>query len=223
MTADVVRVKICGVTSADNAAMVAAAGADFLGLNFWPGSRRHLPVARAPEVAAAARQAGARIVGLFVNAAADEIEAAHRAVGLDVVQLHGDETPAQVAELATRLGLPVWKALALADDASLSQLAAYPAAEALLLDAPSAGRGGSGISLDAALVAVARQRYPERRIVLAGGLTPGNVAAAIAAARPWAVDVASGVEQAPGHKDPAKVRAFLDAVRSAAGVGVLRD
>jgi phosphoribosylanthranilate isomerase len=218
-----VLVKICGVTSADNAAMVAAAGVDFLGLNFWPRSRRYLAIGSGAEVAAAARAEGARVVGLFVDATLAEIEAVHRQVSLDVVQLHGEEPPERVAEVAVHLGLPVWKALPLGDAAAVERLAAYPAATAVLLDAPSAGRGGSGQTIALELLALARRRHPARDLILAGGLTPDNVAAAIAAARPWAVDAASGVELAAGQKDPRKVRSFIDAVRSVDPGDVLRD
>lgn len=211
------QVKICGVVEAGNAAMVARAGADFVGLNFWPRSRRYLAPERAAEVASAVRAAGGRVVGLFVDAAPGEILALHRRARFDVVQLHGDEPDADVAEVARALGVPVWKALPLVDAGSLAALERFPAAAALLIDAPSAGRGGSGQQLAAPLVAQARQRAGARPLILAGGLTPGNVAAAIATARPWAVDVASGVEAAPGVKDPALVRAFLDAAHGAFG------
>ncbi|HET9622139.1 MAG TPA: phosphoribosylanthranilate isomerase, partial [Kofleriaceae bacterium] len=127
--------------------------------------------------------------------------------------LHGDETPDDVALVARATGLPVWKAIAVGSAADLDDLERWPA-DALLLDAPSAGRGGAGVTFDWALAALARTRYPARRFVLAGGLTPDNVGAAIAATAPWAVDVASGVEHAPGRKDPAKVRAFVSAVRA---------
>lgn len=209
MTAERVRVKICGVLEAANAAMVASAGADFVGLNFWPRSRRYLDPARASEVAAAVRAAGSRVVGLFVNATTEEILALHARVGLDVVQLHGDEPPEHVAEVAR--AVLVWKAVPLVDEASVAELERFAAAAALLVDAPSAGRGGSGMRLDPALAAQARQRIAPTPLILAGGLTPQTVAAAIAAVQPWAVDAASGVESAPGVKDPALVRAFLEA------------
>ncbi len=213
------RIKICGVTLADDAARVGALGVELLGLNFWPKSKRYLAVERAPAIAAAARAAaesvGSRcaIVGVFVNASADEVEAIHRAVWLDVVQLHGDERPSDAAALAARLGVEVWKAVAAHDLASVERLDEWAAASAILLDAPSAGRGGSGVAIDPVIVDHARLRHPARRLVLAGGMRPDNVAAAIARARPWAVDTASGVEAAPGIKDAAKLEAFVRAVR----------
>lgn len=207
------RVKICGLTRPADAAHAVAAGADFLGLNFWAGSKRHLALAGAPAVAAAARAAGVvQLVGVFVNATLDEIAAAATASDLDLIQLHGDEPPALVGQITARTGLPVWKALAVRSPDDLAALARWPVA-ALLLDAPSAGRGGSGHTFDWSLARAAVDALPARPIVLAGGLTPANVAAAVAAVAPWAVDVASGVESAPGEKDPARVTAFIAAAR----------
>lgn len=236
-----VRIKICGVTLAEDAAAVAALGADLLGLNFWPRSKRYLDPRRAPEIAAAARGgrsgAGAiapcRIVGVFVNASADEIAAIHAAVRLDVVQLHGDERPRDVTEIAQRLraeggaAVEVWKAVAAGELASVERLDEWTDAAAILLDAPSAGRGGSGLTIDPEVVRHAQRLHPARRLVLAGGMRPDNVAAAIAAARPWAVDTASGVEAGtPGIKDAAKLAAFVRAVRGGdaeIGGGVVPD
>jgi len=213
---ETVRIKICGVTVAADGAAAAALGVEFLGLNFWPRSKRYLPPQRAPEIAAAVRSAGpALLVGVFVNASADEIAAIHGAVGLDVVQLHGDEPPAEVAAIAARLGaggVDVWKAVAAGELAAVERLDEWAVA-AILLDAPSAGRGGSGLTIDAAVVRHARLRHPARLLVLAGGMRPDNVAEAIAQAQPWAVDTASGVESAPGIKDAAKMKAFVRAVR----------
>lgn len=207
------QIKICGVREPDDIGL-GVGDAHFIGLNFWPRSKRHAPLAAARAVAAAVRaDSAARLVGLFVNQPAHEIALVHDAVALDVIQLHGDETPDDVALVARTTGLPVWKAIAVGSAADLDDLERWPA-DALLLDAPSAGRGGAGVTFDWALAALARTRYPARRFVLAGGLTPDNVGAAIAATAPWAVDVASGVEHAPGRKDPAKVRAFVSAVRA---------
>jgi phosphoribosylanthranilate isomerase len=146
---------------------------------------------------------------VFVDAPVAEVEATAAAVGLDVVQLHGDE-PARVGAALAAAGLEVWKAIAVASAADLTRLAAWPAA-AHLLDAATAARGGSGHTIDWGLAAEAVAAG--RRIVLAGGLTPRNVATAIAAVKPFAVDVASGVELAPGVKDPVKVFEFLDAAQ----------
>lgn len=207
------RVKICGLTRPADAAHAVAAGADFLGLNFWAGSKRHLALADAPAVAAAARGAGViQLIGVFVNATLDDIEAAATTADLDLIQLHGDEPPALVDQITARTGLPVWKALAVRAPDDLADLSRWHVA-ALLLDAPSVGRGGSGHTFDWSLARAAVDARPARPIVLAGGLTPANVAAAVVAVAPWAVDVASGVEAAPGEKDPARVTAFLAAVR----------
>ena len=209
------RVKICGVTLPDDAAHAAAAGADFLGLNFWPKSKRYLDPARAPLVAAAARSAGAvQLAGVFVDARLDDIVAIASAVPLDIIQLHGGESTAFVAKVATATGRPVWKAISVASRTDVDHLDAWPT-EAILLDTPSAGRGGSGATFDWSLAALARRDNPARRVVLAGGLESTNVARAVAEVAPYAVDVASGVEAAPGIKDPAKVIAFIAAARGA--------
>jgi phosphoribosylanthranilate isomerase len=209
------KIKICGVTVPDDAARVAATGIDFLGLNFWPRSKRYLAPAAAPAVATAARGAGpARLVGVFVNATLDEITAIVRELALDVIQLHGDETPDDALAIARATGQPVWKAVAVGAARDLDALPTW-SVDAILLDAPAIGRGGAGQVFDWTLARAARQRHPARPLVLAGGLGPHNVAAAIAAVAPWAVDVASGVEAAPGHKDAAKVAAFVTAVRGA--------
>lgn len=202
-------VKICGVTRPDDAAYVAGRGAEYIGLNLWPGSPRGVDRGRAKMLARVARVAAptVKVVGVFVNAPVAEILATAAAANLDVVQLHGEEPVATGAAL-TAAGLTVWKAIAVRGEADLAQLAAWPAA-AHVLDAASAGRGGSGQTIDWSLAAAAVAAG--HTIVLAGGLTPRNVATAIAAVRPFAVDVASGVERAPGDKDPHKVFEFLDA------------
>lgn len=204
--------KICGITRVEDAELAAGLGADFLGLNFWPGSKRRVSPEFAAVLAAAARATAPQVqlVGLFVDQSEGEIVGIANALVLDVVQLHGDEPPALVAALATR-GLRVWKAHAVSGPADIDGLRAWPA-DAHLLDAPSAGRGGSGTTFDWAHAAAAVAAG--HRVVLAGGLTPDNVADAVAQVRPFAVDVASGVESAPGIKDPAKVRAFLAATRT---------
>ena len=206
-------IKICGVTLADDAARVAAAGADFVGLNFWPKSKRYLAPERAPIVAAAARGAGqVKLVGVFVDAALDEIQRIAALIDLDVIQLHGDESTNECTEVSRAVYRPVWKAVAVSSAKDVAHLDVWPA-DALLLDAPTPGRGGGGARFDHALAREARERFPARNIVLAGGLNPENVAAAIGLVEPWAVDVASGVEAGPGIKDPAKVAAFIAAVR----------
>lgn len=205
------RVKICGITNWPDARRAIEAGCDALGFNFYPRSPRYI----APEAAAKIRARLPReiaAVGIFVNEPAKLVAELAGKLRLDFAQLHGEETPA-VARSVGRAA-PVIKAFPVGARFSAARIGRYPAA-AFLLDAPRAAnglRGGTGRSFDWSL-ARAAARYG--RIVLAGGLTPENVAEAIRAARPAAVDVASGVERAPGQKDPRKLRAFLDAVASA--------
>jgi phosphoribosylanthranilate isomerase len=207
------RIKICGVTLPDDAARVASMGADFIGLNFWPKSKRYLAPERAPMISSVVRSTGsAKLVGVFVDPEIDEIQAITATVDLDIIQLHGDETPDFVKKVSLAVYRPVWKALPIAARRDLDALDVWPA-EALLLDAPTPGRGGAGAKFDWALAREARERYPKIRFVLAGGLTPDNVGGAIQTVEPWAVDVASGVEAAAGIKDPAKLEAFIGAAR----------
>lgn len=201
-------VKICGITRAHDAEHAAREGADWLGLNFWPGSKRFVTVEVAQRLAAAARGAAGQvaIVGVFVDQSVAEIEAISAAVGLDYVQLHGGESPATCA----RFGARAIKAIAVRDQDDVSRLGDYPEA-IVLLDTPTTGFGGSGRTFDWALAQAAVGGG--RRIVLAGGLDPENVAHAVGLVRPFGVDVASGVESAPGVKDPDKVRRFIAAAK----------
>jgi phosphoribosylanthranilate isomerase len=209
----VTQIKICGVTLPDDAARVAAAGVDFIGLNFWPKSKRYLDPVRAPMIAAAARASGhAKIVGVFVDADLDEVREVTSQVALDIIQLHGDESPEDVQAISAATTLPVWRSVAVGVSKDLDHLEVWPV-DHILLDTPSAGRGGSGKTFDWTLAIEAHRRYPARRFFLAGGLDPDNVSAAIAEVAPWGVDVATGVEAAPGIKDPAKLAAFVAAVR----------
>ncbi|HKA88846.1 MAG TPA: phosphoribosylanthranilate isomerase [Haliangiales bacterium] len=194
-------VKICGITRIEDARVAVAAGADWIGVNLWPRSRRYVPLERAREIAAAA--AGVVRVAVFVNAPRADIEAALAFV--DLVQLHGDETPADCAPFAGRLV----RALRAPDAAAMD---AFPT-DLILLDTPSPGYGGSGRTFDWSLAAAAVARG--KRVILAGGLDPDNVAAAVRAVRPFGVDVASGVEAAPGIKDADKVRRFVAAAKAA--------
>lgn len=200
------RVKICGITTVADALAAADAGADAVGLNFWPGSKRYVPPAAARDIVRALPPFVAA-VGVFVNAGRDELLRAADASGVRVLQLHGDEPP----ELCASLPLPVVKAIRVADARALAALAAYEVS-AFLLDSPSAGFGGSGRAFDWSLAAAAADAA---RVVLAGGLDPGNVAEAVRTVRPWAVDVASGVERSPGVKDPEKVRRFIQQAKEA--------
>jgi phosphoribosylanthranilate isomerase len=196
-------VKICGVTSTDEALAVVRAGADAVGLNFWPGSPRAVSVELAAEIAGALPES-ACTVGVFVDASLGEIEWVKSRVRLSVVQLHGHET----AGLCARLGPGVWKAVH-----RLDEVGAY-GCDAYVLDAPSEkAPGGTGIRVDPALAVQAALRG---RVVLAGGLLPENVGDAVRLVRPWGVDVASGVEARPGVKDLGKVEAFVRAAKDAA-------
>lgn len=200
-------IKICGVTQGDQAAAISPL-VDYLGFNLWPRSKRHVTVEQATALGVAARQGGAaKLVGLFVDATRDEIELAIRAVRFDVIQLHGGETAEQAHAIAA-LGVPVWKALAATPGIAIT---GWP--DAVLLDTPSIHHGGTGRTFDWSIAVTARETSPKIPVILAGGLDPGNVAGAIAAVTPWAVDTASGVESAPGVKDLDKVRAFVAAVR----------
>lgn len=202
-------VKVCGLTRAEDIAACAAAGADAIGLNLWPGSKRYVEPARAAQLAREA-PAGLLKVALFVDAPLDEVVAALTEHPFDVAQLHGDEPQDYVAALAARVGARrVWKALRLRDARSLDGLEAW-AAERVLVDADAPGKGGSGLAADRALAAEAARRRP---VVLAGGLSPATVADAVRAVRPAGVDVASGVERAPGIKDPEAIAAFVRAAR----------
>jgi phosphoribosylanthranilate isomerase len=199
-----VKVKICGVTRPEDALAAVRLGADALGFNFWPRSKRYLPPAEARAIVRSLPPF-VTAVGLFVDATVDEVRRAVDASWVVLAQLHGDETP----ELCLAMPLPVLKAIRVADASSLAQLASYEV-RGFILDAPSDGYGGSGKVLDWSLVAEVAREMP---IVLAGGLTPENVAEAVRTVRPWAVDVASGVESAPGVKDEEKMRRFIEAAK----------
>lgn len=199
-------IKVCGVTSAADAAMVVQAGADAVGVNFWPGSRRFVGAA-AGEVLAEVPP-GILKVGVFVNASAAEVSDRAEQFGLDRVQLHGDERPADFATFPATLLL---RAIRVRDATSLLEATRWGAA-LFLYDAFVDGYGGGGVTAPWADIAAASTRRP---FLLAGGLHADNVAQAITATRPWGVDVASGVESTPGRKDPARVAAFIQAARKA--------
>ena len=201
------KVKICGVTTVADAVAAAAAGADMIGLNFYAGSPRHVTPVVAAEIARALPPFVLR-VGVFVNPPVELVLRAIGDAGLSLLQFHGDEDSA----FCTQFGVMSVKALRVRDAASLPTLANF-STDAFLLDAYSAaGLGGTGEKFNWDL-AVAAQQFG-KPIFLAGGLTPENVADAVRQVRPFAVDVASGVEAAPGKKDAAKVRAFIAAVRA---------
>jgi phosphoribosylanthranilate isomerase len=205
------RLKVCGITRAEDAELAIEAGAWALGFILWPGSRRFVEPAMAAGIARGARRR-VQLVGVFVSPTLDEVAHAADLMGLTHVQLHGDEGPSFCAAAGQRTGARVIKALRVRSRADVADAERYHT-DLHLLDSP-----GNGRTWDWRLAGERRTRTP---LVLAGGLTPENVGEAIATARPWAVDVASGVEAAPGVKDPAKVRAFADAVAraSAAAAG----
>ncbi len=205
-----VRVKICGITNLNDARLCAELGAHAIGLNFYPESPRAISPFDAEKII---RDLPPFIstVGIFVNWLPQAVIALSAALRLNFAQLHGVETPQVVGKVAKKIS--VIKALRLAHGGQLPTFAAYNAASAFLLDAAKAGDfGGSGQTTDWLLAQKASRSH---RIILAGGLTPANVVAAITSVRPYAVDVASGVESRPGLKDPDKLRAFFDQVHLA--------
>jgi phosphoribosylanthranilate isomerase len=202
-------VKVCGVVDPANARMAAEMGADFVGLNFYVRSPRYVDPDRAREIAAAVRGAGARVVGVFVNHPPAEIEEIDGRVGLDLLQLSGDESPGTVAPFAGR----AVKAFRTGGDPGAERLAAWEGVWGWLFDAPHGtlyGGTGEGWSYEA-VAGLAKAR----RIFLAGGLGPDNVRRAVEASRPFAVDVCSRVESAPGIKDPELLRRLFEEVRNA--------
>jgi phosphoribosylanthranilate isomerase len=201
------KVKICGTTNLDDARRAADLGAWAIGLIFYPDSPRRVREAEAAEIAAALRRR-VEVVGVFVNATLDHVVGTADGIGLTMLQLHGDEGPAYCAEAARRTGCEVIKAAQVRSQADLRALEPFHT-DFHLLDAHSRDqRGGTGITFDWELVRLRRSPQP---LIVSGGLTPENVAEAIAATRPFAVDVASGVEAEPGRKDPAKLEAFFAA------------
>ncbi len=205
-------VKICGITNVEDALAAVEAGADMLGFNFYPPSPRHISRAACREILAAVAAQPRRVitVGVFVNMEAAEVQATLDECGLNLAQLHGDEPPEVVGGFNGR----AFKGLRGAAQDHLAEFAAVGAAQPrLLVDAYDAKLyGGTGLTADWHAAQPVAARYP---ILLAGGLTPANVAAAVQQVRPWGVDTASGVESAPGRKDHAKVRAFVAAAQNA--------
>ena len=204
-----INVKICGITSVNDGLAAAAAGTDMIGLMFYDRSPRHVPLATASEIARALPLPVVK-VGVFANPSVELVQRAIAECGVSLLQFHGDEPP----EFCTQFGVMSLKAFRIRDAVSLAALPRYPT-DAWLLDAFSpAALGGTGAKFDWELALEAKQLG--RPIFLAGGLTPDNVAEAVRRGQPFAVDVSSGVESAPGKKDPAKMRAFIAAAKSAA-------
>lgn len=200
------KIKICGIKTVDDALAAMDAGADMLGFNFYPKSPRYISVGQCRDIMSAMRQYGQiTYVGVFVNASVEEIRATMDTAALSFAQLHGDET----SEMVQALDGKAFKAFRGVPD--LSNSFAREGAPALLVDASVKGAyGGTGITADWKSAAELAKQIP---LLLAGGLTPENVADAVRQVRPWGVDVASGVESTPGVKDVKKMKAFVHAVR----------
>jgi phosphoribosylanthranilate isomerase len=206
------RIKFCGITSLDDAKRAVEAGAWALGVILFPGSPRRCALPDAERIAATLRRQ-AEVCGVFVNAPLDEVTGIADGIGLTLVQLHGDEGPSYCAEVARRTGAKVIKAARVRGRADINALEAFHT-DFHLLDAHQPGRyGGTGETFDWELV---RRRRTDTPFILSGGLTPDNVAEAVEATHPFAVDTASGTEARPGVKDPEKLRAFAAAVAATA-------
>ncbi len=206
------KVKICGITNLEDALAAVELGADMLGFNFYTGSKRYVEPATAADIVenVASR---AETIGVFVNADMEAIQRTVDIVGLSAIQLHGDETPEFVAKISEACGVPVIKAIRVSADFCPEEVRDFPA-DSILLDVFSpAAFGGTGERFDWN-IAVAAKEHTDR-LFLAGGLTPKNVAEAVKLVRPYAVDVASGVESSPGKKDAKKMEAFI---RNAKGI-----
>ncbi|MFA5490131.1 MAG: phosphoribosylanthranilate isomerase [Candidimonas sp.] len=212
------RVKICGLTRIEDVRAAVGAGADAIGLVFFPESRRCVSLEHAGLLRRAA-PAFVSVVALFVNASRDQIEQVIEKVRPDLLQFHGDETPDYCRSFgrrymrAFRVGAP---GLETGEDLARA-CRSYSDASAWLFDSYSEGYGGSGRRFDVGSLDALRSQDDVRPIVLAGGMTSENVAQSIARCRPYAVDVSSGVEDAPGVKSASKIRAFMNAVAEASG------
>ncbi|MET4100799.1 phosphoribosylanthranilate isomerase [Roseovarius sp. MBR-78] len=210
-----IRVKICGLTEARDVAAAVAAGAAYVGFVFFERSPRHVGI-KAARALAIEVPPGVAKVALTVDAEDAALDALCAAVPLDMLQLHGDESPERVAQVKARYGLPVMKAIGVAGAGDLAAIDAYAGvADQLLIDAkppPGATRpGGNALAFDWRLIEGRDWPLPW---LLAGGLTPENVAQAVARTGARQVDVSSGVEAAPGQKDAARIRAFIEAARA---------
>ncbi len=199
------KIKICGIKTVTDALAAMEAGTDLIGFNFYPKSPRCIDVGRCRDIMSVMRKYGhITYVGVFVNASVEEVFATMETCGLALAQLHGDETPEMLSVLGERAfkafrGIPI--------DVTGFVRKESPA---LLVDAAVKGvYGGSGVTADWSAAAELAKKYP---LLLAGGLTPENVATAIRQVKPWGVDTASGVESAPGQKDAKKMKAFVRAI-----------
>jgi phosphoribosylanthranilate isomerase len=200
------KIKICGIKTLTDALAAIDAGADYLGFNFYPKSVRFIEMETCAQITSVLKREHPKIklVGVFVNSPVNEVKNIMEICSLDLAQLHGDETPQMFDQLVPRAfkafrGIPT--------DVTGYERDGLPA---LLVDAAAKGvYGGSGLTVDWSAAAELAKKYP---LLLAGGLTPENVAGAVRQVRPWGVDVASGVEAGPGEKDPGKMQAFVQAM-----------
>jgi phosphoribosylanthranilate isomerase len=207
------RIKICGITNLQDAEMAVELGAWALGMIFYAGSPRSCSLAEAQRIVARLRR-NVELCGVFVNAPLDRVVQTSEDLGLSMLQLHGDEGPSFCAEARRRNGARVIKAAQVSGPGDMRDLERFHVDFHLLDARPSTQermrlRGGTGEVFDWTLLAERRSKVP---LILSGGLGAENVAEAIAVARPYAVDTASGTEAAPGRKDPRRLRAFFDAV-----------
>lgn len=206
-------IKICGITVEQQAHDILALGADALGINFWPQSKRYIPVEKAAFWLPSFR-AETTLVAVMVNPEAILLDQLIQDSLVHILQLHGDEPPSEVGRLLEK-GAHVIKALQIRDRDSLTQIGQFPC-ETILLDAYNPGLyGGAGETFPWELAVIAQEQFPEKKIILSGGLTPANIRQAIEQTRPAAVDVASGVESSPGIKDLDLVREFIEQARLA--------
>ena len=201
------QIKICGIKTVTDALAAMEAGADLIGFNFYSKSPRYIDVGICRDIMSVMRRYGhITYVGVFVNASVEVIRATIKTCGLSLAQLHGDETPEMLSALAGRAFKAFRGVPADIDGFSRGE------SPALLVDAAVKGLyGGSGVTADWNGAAELAKKYP---LLLAGGLNPENVADAVRKVKPWGVDVASGVESAPGEKDPSKMKAFVRTVQS---------
>lgn len=205
------RVKFCGFIEPDGLHAAIAAGVDAIGLNFWPGSKRYVD-ARVASRWFLDRPAAVPRIGVFVNPDPAEVLGLWQSGLIHVAQLHGDEPPAFTRDLLAQ-GIPVIRAFGFSDLTSLARARDH-GTPYLLADAPAPGTyGGTGRALNWPELALAAATFPDIRLILSGGLNPNNAAAATTTVHPAMLDAASGVESAPGIKDPELCRAFLHAVR----------
>jgi phosphoribosylanthranilate isomerase len=213
LPADLIAVKICGITNPDDALAAVDAGADLLGFNTWPGTKRFVDIARNAGWIAALPRPVIR-VALLVNATPEETERIAAFEFVDALQFHGDEDAA-FCRRAAEFGKPIIKALRAKDRGALAHAGDFSTRH-ILLDAHVPGEfGGTGARVDLALACEFKRTHPALSLWLAGGLTPENVADAVRTVRPAVVDVSSGVESGPGRKDVEKMRALVQAAKIA--------